>query len=365
MSAIGDATRLQTRDVTAAARAALGRHDTVVARWEAAPATHRPDNMTTAALEFVRGTTTNGAEFTLFVKTLRPASASPLWPLIPEFDRPNVLAALDWLDEPRVYRSVLRADLPNGLRMPRLWHVVETDQQIQMWLEAIEDRGAWDAAAYHRAATVLGRLSGRWPGPRVAAELGLQPRALAQLWYGKTSQFDLPRLADDALWAHPAFADDRRLRADLGRVVEIVPALIDQLDTLPEGLAHGDACPANMLHGDDGIVAVDWSYASSSAIGSDLGQLLAGAWVSGTADPDAIAPTARSVHDGFVEGLAAEGVVVAEEAVEHAFVTHLLVRAVFDAVATVPDVASRVGAARVALARFAADRALSLQPSVC
>jgi hypothetical protein len=212
---------------------------------------------------------------------------------------------------------------------------------------------------------VLGRLSGRWPGRRVAAELGLQPRGLAQLWYGKTAQFDLPRLADDALWAGPAFADDRRLRADLGRVVEIVPTLIDQLDRLPDGLAHGDACPANMLQGGDGIVAVDWSYASSAAIGSDLGQLLAGAWVNGIADPDAVAATARTIHDGFVSGLAAEGCRVAAESIELAFVTHLLVRAVFDAVATLPDVAPSAGAARIALARFAADRALSLQPSVC
>jgi aminoglycoside phosphotransferase (APT) family kinase protein len=212
---------------------------------------------------------------------------------------------------------------------------------------------------------VLGRLSGRWPARRVGAELGLQPRGLALLWYGKTSQFDLPRMADDALWDHPAFAGDRQLRADLDRVVEIVPALIDQLDRLPEGLSHGDACPANMLHGDAGIVAVDWSYASSAAIGSDLGQLLAGAWVNGTADPDAIATTARTMHDGFVEGLAAERCLVAAESIELAFVTHLLVRAVFDAVATLPDVAPRVGAARVALARFAADRALSLQPIVC
>jgi hypothetical protein len=351
--------------VTAAARAALGRDDAVVARWEVAPATHRPDNMTTAALEFVRGSMTDGAEFTLFVKTLRPASASPWWPLIPESDRSNVLAALDWLDEPRVYRSALHAHLPTGLRMPHLWHVVETDQQIQLWLEAIEGRGGWDTAAYHRAATVLGRLSGRWPGRRVAEELGLEPRGLAPLWYGKTSQFDLPRLADDALWAHSAFAGDRELRADLGRVVEIVPALIDQLDRLPEGLSHGDACPANMLQHDNGIVALDWSYASISAIGSDLGQLLAGAWVDGTADPEAIAATARTIHDGFVSGLAAEARAVASEFIELAFVTHLLVRAVFDAVATLPDVAPRAAETRVALARFAVDRALSLQPSVC
>jgi hypothetical protein len=183
------------------------------------------------------------------------------------------------------------------------------------------------------------------------------------LWYGKTSHFDLPRLADDSTWTHPAFGADPDLRADLRRVIDIVPALIQHLDQLPEALAHGDACPANLLHVDDGIVAIDWSYTSNSSIGSDLGQLLAGRFVDGRADPDRITAIAQTIHDGFVGGLAAEGGIVDDDSIEHAFITHLLVRAVFDALATVSDVGPRPAAARVALARFAADRALALEPS--
>ena len=111
--------------------------------------------------------------------------------------------------------GVLHTDLPLGLRMPRLWHVVEAEEQIQLWLEPIDDRSVWNADAYHRAATMLGRLSGRWPAARVTAELGFRSRGLAYLWYGKTSQLDLPRLADDSTWRHPAFAADPDLRADL------------------------------------------------------------------------------------------------------------------------------------------------------
>ena len=355
-----------TADVTVAARAATARPDAVVADWTATPAQHRPDNMTTAGLAIVRGTLVDGTVFALFVKTLRPASASPIWSMIPDLARPQVLVELDWLDEPGAYRSVLRTDLPSGLRIPRLWHVVESEEQIQLWLESIDDQGVWDTVRYHRAATALGGLSGRWPAERVTAELGFGRRGLAFLWSGKTSQFDLPRLADDSTWRHPAFAADPDLRADLRRVIDIVPSLIQHLDELPEALAHGDACPANLLHVDDGIVAVDWSYASNSSIGSDLGQLLAGRFVDGSADPDQIAAVAETIHDGFVGGLAAEGSTVDEAAIEHAFITHLLVRAVFDAVATVADVAPSQAACRVALARFAVDRALqlALQPSV-
>jgi phosphotransferase family enzyme len=276
-----------------------------------------------------------------------------------------VLVELDWLDEPSAYGSALRADLPTGMRMPHLYHVVETEQQIQLWLELVADHGVWDTDGYHRAATVMGRLCGRWPATRVAAELCLRRRGLAYLWYGKTSQFDLPRLADDSTWKHPAFNADPGLRTDLRRVIDIVPSLIQHLDLLPDALSHGDACPANLLHVDDGIVAIDWSYTSASSIGSDLGQLLAGGFVDGSVDPDLIAATAQTIRDGFVSGLVAEGSIVDEDAIEHAFVTHLLVRAVFDAVANISDVASKLATARVALARFAADRALALtvQPS--
>ena len=359
-------TQFDLSDVTAAARAATGRPAALVAEWMATPARHRPDNMTTAGLDVVRGTLVDGTAFAVFVKTLRPASASPLWSLIPELARPDVLVELDWLDEPAAYRSALQADLPAGLRMPRLWHVAHSAQQIELWLESIDDRRVWDADAYHQAATALGALSGRWPAARVTAELGFKRRGLAYLWYGKTAQLDLPRLADDSTWRHPAFAADPALRADLSRVIDIVPSLIRHLDQLPEALAHGDACPSNLLHVDDGIVAIDWSYASNSSFGSDLGQLLAGRFVDGSADPVGMAAIAQTIYHGYVGGLAAEGSAVDEDAIEHAFITHLLVRAVFDAVASVADVAASQAAARVALARFAVDRALTLalQPSV-
>ena len=153
-------------DVTVAARAATARPDAVVAQWAATPAPHRPDNMTTAGLDLARGTLADGTTFTVFAKTLHPASASPVWSLIPADARPEVLVELDWLDAPGAYRSALHDDRPAGLRMPRLWHVVQTEQQIQLWLEPIEDRGVWDADAYHRSAKALGQLSGRWPATR-------------------------------------------------------------------------------------------------------------------------------------------------------------------------------------------------------
>ena len=361
-----DATQFDQSDVTAAARAATTRSDAVVADWAATPARHRPDNMTTARLDVVRGTLVDGTAFDVFVKTLRPASASPLWSLIPDAARPQVLVELDWLAEPCAYRSALHADLPAGMRMPRPWHIAQSEQQIQLWLESIDDRGVWDADAYGRTATALGRLSGRWPAARVTAELGFKRRGLAFLWYGKTVQFDLPRLADDAMWRHPAFVADPELRADLRRVIDIVPSLIRHLDGLPEALAHGDACPSNLLHVDDGIVAIDWSYASNSSVGSDLGQLLAGRFVDGSADPERMAADReddlRRVR-GWTRGRRGGR---RRGRHRYTFITHLLVRAVFDALAGSPTSRRVRRQHELRWPAIAVDHALTLalQPSV-
>ena len=107
-------------------------------------------------------------------------------------------------------------------------------------------------------------------------------------------------------------------------MIDIVPSLIRHLDELPEALAHGDACPSNLLHVDDGIVAIDWSYASNSSIGSDLGQLLAGRFVDGSADPDG-SPRSRKPFRRVRRWARRRGAAVDEDAIEYAFITHLLV----------------------------------------
>ncbi len=86
------------------------------------------------------------------------------------------------------------------------------------------------------------------------------------------------------------------------------PALLDPAEELPHGLAHGDATPANLHEPGDGtLVAFDWSYGSSGPVGSDLGQLLAGRFDFGLAEPDDLPAIAETIFDGFDEGLDDEG----------------------------------------------------------
>ena len=61
--------------------------------------------MTTHSLDRYTGTLTDGTTWSLIAKTLHPASESPYFEMIPEEHREPTLVALNWRDEPRMYRS--------------------------------------------------------------------------------------------------------------------------------------------------------------------------------------------------------------------------------------------------------------------
>lgn len=244
------------------ARAATGQPDGCVDHAELTPAGHRVENTTTHSLDRLTGALTDGTPFSVFVKRLHPASASPAWSLIPEEFRPAVLEELDWLDEPRVYRSALGLDLPEGVRLPAVFRIDEAPARVTLWMEDVPDCGRWDVERYRRAAVALGRLAAHWPEERAATVLGLHRRPLDGLFHGKVTHLDRRVQADDRFWAEPAIASvvDERHRADLERLAHAVPGWLRRIERLPHGLAHGDATPDNLREpGDGAIVAIDWS----------------------------------------------------------------------------------------------------------
>ena len=364
-SALGDGVRA---DVLAqVVRAATGRPDADPGSVDRPFVVEGVNNMTTEAIERLRGSLADGTRWSVVAKRLRPASAAPAFAFVPEEHRATVTETLNWRDEPRVYRCGLDDRLPAGFRMPKLYRTDEEPDRITLWLEDVPDRVPWTADRYRRTARCLGAMAGRWSGSRAAEELGMGGRDLATMFFGKISNLDLPLQADDAFWRRPAVAAvvGRSHRADLFRLARLMPALLARLDELPAGLCHGDACPANFLEpGDGSLVGIDWSYCHVGALGSDLGQLLAGRFESGTAAADDLGEIATSVREGYLEGLAAEGLEVDETALEQAWATHLAVRSVFSALVVEPAAGSDdddrldLLRERAALGRFGLDLAL-------
>ena len=297
--------------------------------WPRTPLGHRVANMTTSSLYRATGAWPDGTPASVVVKALHPASKSPLFDDIPPQFHADVLRDLDWLDEPRVYRSGLAEAMPAGLRMPVVHAIDEAPELVTLWLEDVDDVTDWDLARYRRSAAALGRLGARWPG-ETATALGIGHRSIAGMFFGKVVHHDLTVQSDDAFWTNPlvAGAVDGQFRADLFRLAELMPALLAELDGLPRGMCHGDAAPDNLREPGDGtIVAIDWSYGNVDALGSDLGQLLVGRFDEGKEHLDTEA-IAEAILDGFLEGVGDASDVAS---VERAWAAHLAIRSVFGA----------------------------------
>ena len=323
-----------------------------------------PENMTTASLRRYWGALVDGTSWSVVAKTLRPASASPIWETIPQQFHAQVLEDLNWRDEPRVYESDLASDLPEGFRLPEVWRIDRAEDAITIWMEDVGDTPAWTTARYSRSAQALGRLAGRWPEARAIAELGVSRRNFHNLFFGKIMNLDLQILSDDSFWSTPPISqlEDGELRADLLGLAERMPGLLDFAEALPHGMAHGDAAPVNLHQSADGsLVAIDWSYGSSAPVGSDLGQLLAGRFESGQANPDELPVLIPSIIDSFREGVMAEGFDVSRSDVEAAFAIHMGVRTVFSLLIVQPSPGRdpeelfRLVTCRAALARAGLD----------
>jgi hypothetical protein len=315
-----------------------GAPDAKIASWTVVADEYPAMTPSTASLERVIATTTDGEPVSVFVKTLRSIRRWPAFETIPEAFRDAAVAGFPWHVEADVYASGLLADLPDGLRSPRL-HLVEElgDDRTRLWMEDVAaPPAAWDLARYQMAAHALGRLAGRFPAVGLPAELpplGMGLRAFFRLRIESTV---LPPLRDDRTWGHPlmrtALAADPSLRADLLALAGDAPLLLDILDDLPHTLAHWDACPQNLLADPervDGLVAIDWSFTTAAPVGFDLGQLLVGLAQTGELDPTELPAIHAAIVPAYLEGLRNEGVDADPADVRTGYVGSLLLRSGF------------------------------------
>ncbi len=150
----------------------------------------------------------------------------------------------------------------------------------------------------------------------------------------------LPGLADEETWRHPMLAaavcnsGDHGLRDELLELGARLPAVLDALDALPQTYQHGDASPQNLLvpkDNEDEFVVIDWGFDCPQAVGFDLGQLLIGLAHAGELSPDALPAVHRVIVPAFMEGLAADGMIVPEEQVLYGYLGSLMCRAAFTA----------------------------------
>lgn len=307
---------------------------------------------TTEALLRVRGKALlPGGEtrnWSCFVKQLQSAKWWTGIGMVPAEMRADFIRQIPWRLEIAVLTSApLAALLPDGLRLAKSYRIDEyDDERATLWMENVDlAPGPWGLEQFEHAAHLLGRLSARRQSHLVEP---LLPRdsvttSGADLRYyvtGRVLLGTVPAIADHATWQHPivkAAVDacgETTLRADLLALAEHLPAVLDDLDRLPQCYQHGDASPQNLLipvDAPDEFVAIDWGFDCPQAIGFDLGQLLVGLAHAGELAPEALPAVHRVILRAFCEGLDDEGLTVSAKDVEYGYLGSLLARATFTA----------------------------------
>ena len=230
---------------------------------------------------------------------------------------------MPWRTEAEVYRSDLADRLPDGLTMPRALDVVDLDElSAAIWIEevpvrevAVGPRAVPARGVPARAARGQSRGGTAGGAARRGRGTSSPTRAAASRWTWSRC------CAGDEVWQHPlcaAFDDDLRdrLRAAAARHLDL--AL--EGDALPRLTSHGDACPNNLLAGenDDDLVLIDFGFWGAAPVGFDLQTLLVGDVQIGRRSAATLAEVDEAIIPAYVEGLRAEGCDIAEDVVRRA-----------------------------------------------
>jgi hypothetical protein len=327
--------------------------------------------ITTRCRQRVSGTARADGEsipFSIFVKVVQSWSRSAAFQFVPPEQRAAAAAMLPWQVEPLAYKTALARALPPGLRMPRAYDVIDLDDDsAAIWLEDIAaSDDAWTAADIRRAAVLLGRFATSTAVREAIAPLEswIGARTIREYVGGRVGAM-VPALRSDDTWAHPLVADhfDADLRRRTMLLVEAIPALLDELDRLPGGTCHGDACTRNLLmtrsHRD--LVMIDFGFLRYAPLGFDLAQLTLGEIQLGERDPEQLWELGEIASAGYLDGLRSEGSQAGVEQVRRA---HAVCMAIFSGLTAIPfellgerptERVRQIFTARAAVARYILD----------
>ncbi len=330
------------------------------------------ESITTAGRYWVGGTARirgGDVPFRFFVKHVQSWSRSPEFENVPPEHRELAENSVPWRAEALLYRSDLAARLPAGLAMPRVAAVRDIDEKsTAVWLEEIEVLPrAWTVQQLGDAARLLGRLAAS-ASVRELAAIGREPAG--QRWvrvyvFGRLGMQVLPILRSDDVWQHPLVAAtfDADLRARMLAAADRLPEYLDELDRVPLGASHGDACTNNILvRGEpDDLVLIDFGFWAEQPLGFDLGQLLMGDVQLGRRSADGLPELESACLPAYVQGLRDEGERTPAAVVQRAHALQMLIFSGLSALPfellaapPTPD-AFRIAAERAKAARFVLD----------
>src|SRR3954454_14129996 len=217
-----------------------------------------------------------------------------------------------WRREAAFYASEVPAGLAAPLRAPRVYEVLEREDEAHIWMEHVDaPPRRWRPEDFGRAASAAGVSAGGFLAGRPVPDApwlvrGFLRSLLADGGFWATR---MDAASGDA-WQSPlAQAFGLRTRERVQRVWADRDALLGTMDELPQVFGHGDLHPRNILlpGGDDGIVALDWAFCGPFPLGTDLADLLGlAAWFCDI-EPAGLRALEPAVFAAYEEGLRAGG----------------------------------------------------------
>jgi hypothetical protein len=234
---------------------------------------------------------------------------------VPAELRELALVQLPWTVEPLLYGSALRDALPPGLTMPKTFEVIDLDPlSSAIWVEDIDDAIglAWNMDHYRRAAFLLGAFATRTAVAEAIRPLNpvIESAGIRGYVDGRVDSQVVPALLDDQVWRHPLV--DRHFAPQRSRLLEVIeqlPELVDEVEWLPVGIAHGDACNRNLMISASRpeLVMIDFGFLRHAPLGFDLGQLILGEVQTGERPADDLESEWSACLGAYVEGMREEG----------------------------------------------------------
>jgi hypothetical protein len=219
-----------------------------------------------------------------------------------------------WKRELLAFQSGMLATLPIGLSAPRCYGTTEYQDNGWIWMEHIEESTGrrWSLEHFHRAARQAGHFAGAFlsgvplpDAPWLSAPFFRSVFADGDFW---ATHMD-PAAPTNA-WQSPVVqhAFSAALRAGVLRIWAEKQRFWETIDRLPQVLCHNDFHRRNLLwrmgaDGQEDLVALDWAFCGSGALGMDLGELVATSAYFFEVEPAEVGELEATVLDGYLAGL--------------------------------------------------------------
>jgi hypothetical protein len=227
-----------------------------------------------------------------------------------------------WKREILAFQSGFLAQLPLGVRAPRFYGCLESENGAWIWMEHIQETTGkhWSLEYFSRAARHLGNSQGKYlMGTPLIDQPWLCQTFFLNVWdkQGWWSGFMNPASAQNA-WQSPITQrgfDDRQ-KSRVLQLLEEKENFFDANYRLPQVLCHNDASRRNFMWsrsaqiGEEELIGIDWAFSGIGALGNDLGQLVGTSLFFFEYDPTDAETLEAAQIEGYLAGLADNGVQV-------------------------------------------------------